>query len=313
MEILSSLFKFCLTLFVCAQATGDTLKVLTYDSLLGKGSLGVHIAELYKKKCPECRVSFESTKDLSTLYKKLLSESVSYDVVLGLDGQEKNWAKKKNLISDETLFEQSPFAIIVDSKKLPQSQWPKSWAQLLNSNTFRSSLFVQDPRLSQAGLGWLRVLFEMNLGLPAQIQKIVAQTFPSWTAAYSKFSEGGSLGVWSYLSSEAYHRCQEKTDSPQFRAIPLKEGYPVQEEWVARVSSSKKVEASKKFIELVLSEDVQREIPLKNWMFPAKKTTPLPTCFGDLGQNWISWKVPSSAESIDETDFQRRLDAWSLL
>jgi thiamine transport system substrate-binding protein len=302
-----------LVLFFSVSANGLEIKVLTYDSMVGKKSLGEVMQKEFHLKCSDCRLKYEVTKDLTSLFSKLSRRPAEFDVVLGLDGQEYEWALEKGIVEKGFLFEKSPFAIMANIEKFPQRNWPKSWNDIRKQ--FQKDLIVQDPRLSQAGLGWLRVLFLMNIAEPKVLNEIVFRSYPSWTASYDQFLNGEARAVWSYLSSEAYHRCSHPQGQSQYLAIPLEEGYPIQEEWVAVVAKSKNISKNKasveKFLEVALSASIQEKIPLTNWMFPGVEGTRLPDCYQKLSLPWKEWKYTGPKISLEQHKSQ--LDKWSLL
>jgi thiamine transport system substrate-binding protein len=90
---------------------------------------------------------------------------------------------------------------------------------------------------------------------------------PDWnTAYYTMFLNSEAPIVLSYLTSPAYHIDQE--DSVQFQAIPMTEGYLRQVEGVAIVTGTDASIAAQSFVDYMLSDAVQNEIPRTQWMWP---------------------------------------------
>src|SRR5690606_15259228 len=135
------------------------------------------------------------------------------------------------------------------------SRWPKTWAELASR---KDEAFIQDPRLSAVGMGWLKAIFVHQLLSLEQSKSLTKKVFPSWSISYSAFLKGGAPLIWSYQSSEAYHRCEE--DSQRYRVLPLEEGYPVQQEHVVTAVGAPARESAL-FMEIVLSEEIQSQIP----------------------------------------------------
>jgi thiamine transport system substrate-binding protein len=141
---------------------------------------------------------------------------------------------------------------------------------------------VSDPRSSSPGMGFLRWLsgfpeWEVTL-------KNLSQTWRSlptgWSQAYGLFLEGKAHTVWSYQTSEAYHR-KQSTGGDRFVAIPPKGGAPRQIE-VLFAWSPDSYEDLKWIQQILFAEGAQRWIPETQWMFPARAGTPLPESFSGI-------------------------------
>jgi len=87
--------------------------------------------------------------------------------------------------------------------------------------------------------------------------------------------------VFSYVTSPAYHMIEEKTD--KYRAAAFSEGHYLQIEVAGMLKSSRHPKLARRFLAFMLTPGFQDNIPTKNWMFPAGKTSkPLPEAFGKL-------------------------------
>ncbi len=292
-----------------------TLRVLTYDSFFGKHSLGRWIAEEFKKRCNECDIKFESPGSNASLIGKLKSEArlerKTYDLVIGLDARFHLEATQLKIVTPGKVFAKSPYAIIVDTQRFPESSWPKTW-QALPQSKLANELLVEDPKVSGAGVGWLESIYAFNFVSPANGRKLVKRIFPSWSSAYEAFTNNEGLGVWSYLTSEAYHRCELKPgEKLRYKALPLKEGYPEQLEYVAVLNTSAQKPLAQRFIAFLLSQEVQKEIPLRNWMYPAVARTPLPECFAGLPKYTVHDLKPKSG-FLEAKTYPQWIEAWSL-
>ena len=277
------------------------LKVLTYSSFLGKGSLGAFVAEEYKKTCKSCVVEFEPVKDLSGLLGELRRRPKSFDVVLGLSERHYQVALDEKLVKRGILFEQSPVVVLADTRRIPKEKLPVSWAELVK---LKKSLIVQDPRFSNTGAEWLRAIYEFELVSPKDSAELTARVYPSWSASYDAFLKGSVPFVWTYLSSQAYHLCHGEKN---FSVLSLKEGFPVQKEFAAVVRAKNSPEASS-FVSFLMSSKIQGAIPELNWMFPGSKKVKLPDCFIQLPRvKELSSKKKSYLE------FSNWIDKWSLL
>jgi thiamine transport system substrate-binding protein len=272
-----------LSVVACTRSPSNdspkTFVVLTYSSMTGKNSLGELLKSSYETLCTEaglgsCELVFRSEEGESSLVSTYLNRPTTFHAVLGLETLQLAQLQSRSPLGRTQVFARSPHAFIVDTHQWKDpAKWPTTWGEL---STVPSSLFVQDPRVSAVGIGWLKAIFALELIDLTTARSLTRKVFPSWSLSYSAFTKGGAPLVWSYQSSEAYHRCEEKSD--RFRVLPLLEGYPVQEEYLALAPHAPEREA-KLFLELLVSDHIQREIPLKNWMWPVVSETPLPDCF----------------------------------
>lgn len=306
-----SLLALSLVLALSACTAKTPLRVLTYSSLTGKDSLGELIKARFEKKCLasserlNCELVLVPEDGESNLVSTYLKNPQNYDALLGLEGLQVEQLRQKSPILRADLFARGPHAFIVDTEQWKNpALWPKKWADL---EKFPKSVFMQDPRVSSVGLGWIKAIFVEKLVSPEVAKKITRKVFPSWSLSYDAFQKNGAPLIWSYQSSEAYHRCEEQ--STRYRVLPLAEGYPVQREYFI-VPLAEPFPAEKDLLaEVLLSDEIQSQIPKKNWMWPASDKTVLPECFREV----------TPVKALDDTDLagaalhlQRWLDQWSL-
>lgn len=270
--------------------------------------MGEWIAAEYKKTCATCEVEFVSTGENTGLLGELRRDKRRgknhFDMVLGLEGHNYQAALADKLVQAGWVFNESPFTIIVNRKLWGKAPLPTTWQEV--PKAFAKKLLVQDPRLSQVGVGWLRSIFEAKLMSLADAKRVEQRVFPSWSSAYAAFAKEQGVAVWTFKSSEAYHRCHQEKD---FVSVELKEGYPLHQEWLAVVAGAKaSVEERNRFDKFMQSAAVQSAIPQKNWMFPGVRGTPLPDCFRE-----ISRTSPSlSPQALPLKTLQKWTDEWSL-
>lgn len=311
-----ALYFFSAQVFLQAR----TLNVLTYDSMLGQGSFGEWLGQEFAKECDGCRVHFVSGKDHAGLAGRIrrdserkvavLNSSATIDVVLGLESHRYRELLQDAKVAGGKAFDRSPFAMIVDRRQWPQKDWPKTWKDVAQAKT--SFLIVQDPRLSETGIGWLRAIFEMKALSLEEAKKVTARVFPSWSSSYSAFLKGQGRAVWTFLTSEAYHRCENAKKNiaeSEYLAIPLAEGYPVHEEWAALVVGAPSAHPqAQRFLDFVISKRAQEEIPLRNWMLPVNSEAKIPDCYQKLS-SVKSW-IPTDA--FDPKKLKDWAERWSL-
>lgn len=291
-----------------------TIKILCYDSFLSDDGLIPIIKTEAQKICPEstCEIVWEGTKDLAGLLGKLAQEKrkgtlEEWDLVVGINQAQYRAALHENYINPGHLFDQSPFTVLVDTKKFKGKNLPKSWLELAQKNP--QSLLIQDPRLSNVGIGWLRSIFEYKLISKDDAAKLAKRIFPSWSSSYDAFMQEEAPFVWTLLTSEAYHRCNGKTDEEKsrYQSLQLEEGYPVEEEFVATIKKTKPKPEAAEVAALLVSPLIQKEIALKNWMYPGISVE-LPECYKELPQV----KTLPASQDYDQKTLQGWLDTWSL-
>ncbi|MBP7843689.1 MAG: thiamine ABC transporter substrate-binding protein [Proteobacteria bacterium] len=303
---------FLLSLTIKSHSEDCRIKVLGYSSLLGKGSLGEWVQAEWNKRAHECSVEFISAKEFSgiwgTLKKSIQKKDKNIiDVVWGISDLQYQEAEKLGWLKDGQLFDFSPFSIVVDKNKFKDADKIISWNDL--AKVFKNELIIQDPRMSNTGLGWLRAIYEFNLLKPEFNTQIVKKVFPSWSSSYEAFLSGLGAGVWTYLSSVAYHRCEEKKEN--YVALNLIEGYPVQREFVALSKNTLFERNAKNFMNFLLSAQVQEKIPTLNWMFPGSQSArvKMPQCFVDSSNyKTIESKTFPTMKLLEEW-----AERWSLL
>jgi thiamine transport system substrate-binding protein len=160
---------------------------------------------------------------------------------------------------------------------------------------------LEDPRTSTPGLAFL---FFTRSVLPdawehywTDISGRWLTLSPGWDQAYGMFLKEEAPFVWSYTTSQAYHRLHGDPDGgaskpPRYRAVIFEDAMPVQVEGAAMVRGlsgpSRKI--AERFLEFLLSEEAQALIPEGNWMLPVRAGTPLPNAvFSSLPRprKWI--------------------------
>ena len=212
-------------------------------------------------------------------------------------------------------FDYSVHAWMADREALEASKLPAtiSVRDLLRPR-WKRNLLLQDPRTSTPGLAFL-LYTEQVLG--AQVwefwRALRSQWLtlaPGWDAAYSMFLRKEAPLVWSYTTSQAYHVELGKPGTEgRYFAVLFEEGQPVQIEGAALikggVASDEQRKLARKFLEFLISPEVQKRIPLKNWMLPVRRNTVLPESFKNLPQPKRIVKTPVEAARLSAI-----LSAW---
>jgi thiamine transport system substrate-binding protein len=120
------------------------------------------------------------------------------------------------------------------------------------------------------------------------------------------FLKGEAPLVWSYVTSEAYHRTKwAEAERGRYRAVVFEDGNPVQIEAAAILKDAPGGPAMRKraleFLELLVSEEIQKKIPETQWMMPTRLGVKLPMAFQTLPVAKKRFTPDVPREKLDET------------
>lgn len=299
-----------------AAESSRELILYTYDSFVAQGGLGPEIFPLFEKKY-RCKIRARVVGDSAQLLTQLQIDrqrgQLGGHVVVGLD--QSTWDRAKVHVEDwgkwsplgysripSSLrmgknflpFDYGVFAFMVDREALRERgvEVPRNLLSLLKSE-WKRNFILQDPRTSGPGLAFLlysQRLFQKPTEFDQFWKKLKQQWLtvsPGWAQAYGLFLNQEAPLVWSYTTSQAYHR--EHGDSsvaPRYEAVFFDEGQPLQIEGAALIqgvgASPEILQLARQFLDFLISPEVQQRLPQKNWMFPVMKTTQLPVSFATL-------------------------------
>ena len=169
---------------------------------------------------------------------------------------------------------------------------PGSLRDLLDARLGRNIL-LQDPRTSSPGMSFLlytkAVLGNSFSAFWHSLARQWLTLGSGWSATYGLFLRGEAMLVWSYTTSEAYH--EANGGGGRYKALIFAEGHPVHVEgavWlkapVGVVRNPEEDRCAKVFLETMISDEVQRLVPFKNWMLPALADAQLPPVFETLAR-----------------------------
>ncbi|MBC7692487.1 MAG: thiamine ABC transporter substrate-binding protein [Methylotenera sp.] len=318
-----SRFSFLLFLLVTLPFTSplvqaSELVVYTYDSLVAKHGLGPELFSRFEKQTG-IRIKAVASGDAGQLLARLELDAErkkpTAQIVLGVDQNQwgrlvplvETWGDWKPKNSDRLVpevralnkilpgflpFDYGVFTFMADQKALKEQglALPHSLKELLGQKYHRKIL-LEDPRTSTPGLAFVLLAQEIYGEKSGDFwRKFKSQWLtlaPGWDQAYGLFLKGEAPLVWSYITSQAYHREHPvKGDDPsRYLALILDEGNPVQVEGAALVKGEWSVQTradARKFLEFLISDEVQKEVPLKNWMMPVLSGVALPKSFQEL-------------------------------
>lgn len=261
------------------------LVIYTYESFTSEWGPGPAIAKNFEAIC-DCTLRFVGAGDGAALLGRLRleGERSPADIVLGLDTNLTAEAAATGLFAphgitdpkldlpvawtDETFlpFDWGYFAFVYDKTKMPEP--PTSFPALIASD---AKVVILDPRSSTPGLGlvmWVKEAYgdkapEIWAGLAPHVVTVA----PGWSEGYGLFLNGEVDMALAYTTSPAYHLIAEKDDTKA--AAIFDEGHYMQVEVAGMTASSDQPELARKFLEFMLTDGFQGEIPTTNWMYPA--------------------------------------------
>jgi len=309
--------------FVPLYAGEADLTIYAYDSFVSEWGPAGKVIPKFEKKY-NVTVQVISVGDAGQVLNRAILEKKrpKADIILGIDNNMLSKAldtgilvpyvsPNLKLIPEELIFDKTHhitpfdhgyFAIVYDSMKLKNP--PKSFEELLRPE-FKDKLILEDPRTSSPGLGFLlwtiKVYGENYLRYWERLKPNILTITEGWDTAYGLFTSGEAPMVLSYTTSPAYH--VEYEDTTRYRALIFREGNYLQIEGMGILKGSKNMELSKKFIDFILTEDFQEEIPLTNWMFPVNPGVKLPDSFSYA-------PAPNTILSMDSYEIQKNQKRW---
>ncbi len=323
---LSTIFFVLIFSFFNKQNKSDqikpTLRVFGYSSFISKYGPGTELKELFEKSC-DCHVDYIEGADSGILLQriKLEGSTLGADLVIGFDQfdlqkalSEIKWRKLdfSQLELDQIIkpalnnsyfvpFDWGIMAFVgrKDDPLIP----PRSLTDLLKPQ-YKRKFALQDPRTSSPGmqfLAWIKKAFS-DEEYKKYIEQIIDQAHsfsPTWSVSYGLFVKKQVNYVLSYTTSPLYHLISEKNSN--YFAIPFSEKHPVQFEFSGIPADCRNCEKAEEFINLMLSEEGQKIIMNKNYMYPVLKSVRAGTPFEPLMalEKLIPFEIPSASDIED--------------
>ena len=198
-------------------------------------------------------------------------------------------------------YDYSFFSLVYDSNKIKNP--PKSLDELLDPK-YKKSLIVMDPRTSSPGLGFLMWTVKCKGdGYRDYWKKLMPNVLTvseSWSSGYGLFTSGEAPMVISYTTSPAYHVEYEMDD--HIKTVVFAEGNYMQTEGIGILKNAPHMDAAKKFMDFVLTEDFQEALPLTNWMYPVIDI--------QLPASYISAPISDKPLLLEADEIDKNMDSW---
>ncbi|MGK0290893.1 MAG: thiamine transport system substrate-binding protein [bacterium] len=309
---------------IVQKPTTPTLTIYTYDSFNSKWGPGPIVFNKFRKEC-NCKLKIVAPGDeVAALNRVILEKNrPKADILLGFNNSRLGKVFEHNILipynppllkkvashlkldpqNRAIPFDYGHMAFIYDTKKIKVP--PTSLDDLLSSR-FHKKIVIQSPKTSSPGISFLHWTIakygeDHYLEYWKKLQKNLLTVTAGWSSAYGMFTKGEVPIVLSYVTSPAYHLHNEKTE--RYQAAIFKDGHYQQIEMAGIVKGTKNLKLAQKFIDFMLSEKFQNEIPLKNWMFPVIEYKPLPASFK------IALK-PKQIQSLDPSKISKNNSKW---
>lgn len=297
------LFAGCSKKAEISQARAKEVVVYTYDSFCGEWGPGAAIAKKFTEKTG-LKVTYVDCGDGVQILSRAVLEkdNVQADVILGLDNNLANRAAKEGILAKYkpegiesipenltsalgkdnllTPYDYAPFAFIFDTKSdIPA---PKSLDDLLNP-VYEKKIILMNPRTSTPGLGLVAWTYAVKGEAVADYWKALKPNIltmsPGWSAGYGLFTSGEAPLVCSYTTSAAYHYEYDNTN--RYQALIFDDGHVLQVEGAGIAKNAPNEKGAKLFMDFLISEDAQNELPLTQWMLPSNSNVKLPQSYID--------------------------------
>ena len=234
------------------QKTGDTIKFVSIDGLVGRLNL--------EKKNPKADI-VDGMTELTTEIAKREELILPY-----IPKNISNIAKEEyKMYSDYVVpIDYGFLAINYNKKKIKEV--PHNLEELGKMN---KKLLVENPMLSNTGqeaLQWSIALYGDNwMEFWKVLKPAIYSTEPGWTEAFAKFTAGEAPMMVGYATSNLFFTGE---DANKYDSFLLNNGTFMYQEGASLVNKKEIKPAAKKFMEEILSDEFQQLVVEKNYMFP---------------------------------------------
>lgn len=296
------LFVVALLALVVIGTGKEQLVVYTYESFVSWGPAAV-LEEVFEAQY-DCDLQFVTAGGAKATLSRLLAERdvsatnadlfmaevneipriVKYDLFLPVT---KDDIPNLAFVPEELLFdpdvgfvpyEYGYISLTYDSQVLSEDELPQSLDQLADPRYARM-LVCEDPRTSSTGFSfllWTIAQFgeEKYLDFWRSIDRTLLTITRGWTEAWTMLSHGEAPLIVSFSTDTAYGAMYE--DSIDYRAFaPGGQGYRTVF-GIGIVKETDQPELAKAFIDLLLSKEIQEQLPRTEIMIPANLQAELP-------------------------------------
>jgi thiamine transport system substrate-binding protein len=317
-------------------AASATLRVMTHDSF----SISKEALAQFEQACG-CRVEFLKSGDAGlALNKAILSKGNPLaDVFYGVDNTFLSRALKEEIcepyaspalagIPDDLKLDPGGSLLPVDygyvtlnydkayfaDNDIPLPQTLRD----LTDPAYKGLLVVENPATSSPGLAFLLATVAVfgedgnysYLDFWRDLRKNDVLVVDGWESAYyESFSRSGSGDrplVVSYATSpaaEVFFADPQPAESPTGNILPPGESFR-QVEFACVLKGAAQPELARRWVDFMLGETFQADIPLQMWVYPARTGTPLPEVFVKYAQ------APEQTAQIPPEQIEANRERW---
>lgn len=237
---------------VFQEETGDTIKFISIDGIVGRLKL--------EKKRPKADVVVGLTELTTEMAKR---EELILPYVPKNIG---NISEERFKMSSEYVTPMDYGILAINYNKEKIANPPKTLKEL---SRFTKQLMVENPKVSITGeeaLQWSIALYGDNwLDFWKEIKPSIYSVEPGWSEAFAKFTAGEAPMMLGYATSNLFFVGE---DSSKYDSFLIEDGSFIYQEGAALVNRAEVKEGAKKFMERILSDEFQKIMSEKNYMFP---------------------------------------------
>lgn len=312
---------------------GPDLVIYAYSSFTAAWGPGPLLIKKFEEEC-HCKLRLINGEDSRRLLNRLQveKERSGADLVIGINDWDVDeavdtlgfqafrgsqpwtqWLEENSLSVKPTLLTSGlvPFdwgMLSINTKKESDFAKARNWSELLKILPDHS-LTISDPRTSAPGwafLSWLVGLYgtEGAFQFLEKLSPKLSVIASDWSASYGLFQKGQSAAAFSYVTSPLYHLIEEKDD--HYRALELEEPLPVQLELAGVLRFCQHCDRAQKFLDFLLSDEAQKILMSKNYMFPLNPQVTKGTPW-DIQNKFKKQRV----ESLSSSERRILLEKWT--
>jgi thiamine transport system substrate-binding protein len=318
-------------------AGGRTLTVMTHDSF----SISQPVVDAFQAKCG-CQVRFLKSGDAGlALNKAILSKGNPLaDVFYGVDNSFLSRALAADIfepyaspalagIPADLKLDGSNRLVPVDFGFVALNYDKRYFADNniplpqnlrdLTKSPYKGLVVVENPATSSPGMAFLLTTIAAfgetgsytYLDFWRDMRKNQVMVAEGWEDAYyNQFSGGSGQGdhplVVSYATSpaaEVQFADPKPADAPTGNILPPGETFR-QVEFAGILKDTKNLDLARQWIDFMLGEQFQADIPLQMWVYPARGGTPLPDVFTKYAQ------TPTQPAALTPAQIEAGRETW---
>ena len=280
-----------------------------------------------------CKLVFKNFDDIWQVLDalKLEADTTEVDVICGINNALVQDAVESDLFihykSDNIKFIDSKFCfdksyhftpyaygflgLMYDSRYIVKP--PQNYGEL-QDNRWDETLIMPDPEKTGIGRAFLH-LTAAQFGkngfryLWKGIKKNISAYPLSYNEAYKRFLAGEGYLIPALTTMPVFHKYSRGDN--QYRVVVMEEGSFMVEEFAGIVKSTDKLLLAQRFIDYLLTQDFQKRICLRKWMYPLNRDVDIPSDFDDVVKVASDNVIELTASQVkkEETTWLKKLSS----